>query len=237
MILIDNKFPFKEARSIVLPRMWVDEYTIKEADEAKKAPFQFTGVLLIFVLKYENNQQDSERLFLKDTNGNEIKPTKQLISAWNTYTLYDSSGYYNDPLKFYFSKGEHILTLQTVKEPMAIKSITLKKNNSAPDYENYLKEHSDAKDYTGNEKVMIQAEYPTIVSERTIYQLNDRTSTITIPQDPALVRTNEIGGDKWQYVGQWVEYKVNVPEDGLYYIIPRSKQDILSGMYVSRRIT
>jgi ABC-type glycerol-3-phosphate transport system substrate-binding protein len=236
MILIDNKVPFKEARSIVLPRKWVDEYTIKDSDGNEKKILSNSQEFIDFVLKYENNQQDSERLFLKDTSGNEIKPNKQLISEWNTYVLFDSSGYYNDPLKFYFSKGEHVFTLQTVKEPLAIKSITLKKIKSAPDYENYLKAHSDAKDYTGNDKAMIQAEYPTVVSERTIYQLNDRTSTITIPQDPALVKTNEIGGDKWQYVGQWIEYKVSVPEDGFYHIIPRSKQDILSGIYVSRKI-
>lgn len=236
MILIDNKVPFKEARSIILPRMWVDVYTVKDKDGKEKKIYSNSQEFLDFVLKYENNLQDSERLFQKDNNGNELKPDKELLSEWNTYVLHDSSGFYNEPLKFYFSKGEHLLTLQTVKEPIAIKSIKLKKIETAPDYENYLKAHSDKQDYTGDKKVMVQAEYPTIVSERTIYQLNDRTSTITIPQDPAQVRTNEIGGDKWQYVGQWIEYKVDVPEDGFYYIIPRSKQDILSGIYVSRRI-
>lgn len=236
MILIDNKVPFKEARSIVMPRMWVDEYTVKDSNGNVKKIRSNSQEFLDFVLKYENNQKDSDRLFQKDNNGNELKPDKVLLEEWNTYVMHDSSGYYNDPLKFYFSEGEHLLTLQTVKEPIAIKRIKLKKVETAPDYENYLKAHADKKDYTGDKKVMIQAEYPTIVSERTIYQLNDRTSTITIPQDPALVRTNEIGGDKWQYVGQWIEYKVDIPEDGFYYIIPRSKQDILSGIYVSRRI-
>lgn len=236
ILLIDNKVPFKEARSIMLPRRWADEYTLIDKEGNKKKILSNSDEFIDFVTKYENNKKDSERLFLQDTNGNEIKPEKKLISAWNEVFLYDSSGYYNNPLKFYFEKGEHTLTLQTVKEPLAIKSITLTKADEVPTYDEYLENHNDASDYTGDSKVMIQAEYPNIVSERTIYQLNDRSSTITIPQDPAKIRTNQIGGDKWQYVGQWIEWTVDIPEDGFYSIIPRSKQDIYAGMYVSRRI-
>ena len=47
---------------------------------------------------------------------------------------------------------------------------------------------------------------------------------------------NEIGGEKWQYAGQWIEYTVTVPESGFYMIVPRSKQDVYSGMYTSRKI-
>ena len=57
-----------------------------------------------------------------------------------------------------------------------------------------------------------------------------------MPQDPALIKMNEIGGEKWQYAGQWIEYTVTVPESGFYIIVPRSKQDVYAGMYTSRKV-
>ncbi|PKM63286.1 MAG: hypothetical protein CVU97_00895 [Firmicutes bacterium HGW-Firmicutes-21] len=244
MVLIDNKVPFKEARSIVLTKEWADEYTHVDKngkpilDENGKKTFykSNTQEFIDLILKYENNIDGSERLFLKDSNGNEIRPDKALLSTWTDSFLYDSTGYYNNPLKFYFKKGANLLTLQTIKEPMAVKKIVLMKSEAIPTYDEYLEQNANASDYDGDKVVMIQAEYPTIVSERTIYQLNDRSSTITIPQDAALIRLNQIGGDKWQYVGQWIEWVIDVPEDGFYNIIPRSKQNIYDGSYVSRRI-
>ncbi len=244
MVLINDKVPFKEARSIVLQRSWADEYIvvdengrpIKDEKGNIKTISSDSQEFLEFVTDSDNNKEDSKRLFLRDLNGNEARPDKILRGDWYDTFLYDSTGYYNEPLKFYFDEGKHVLSFQTIKEPVAIRSIKLLKAPYLPTYEEYLKEHSDKKDYAGTDSVVIQAEYPTIVSERTIYQLNDRSSTITIPQDPALIRLNQIGGDKWQYVGQWAEWTVDVPEDGFYNIVPRSKQNLYSGTYVSRRI-
>lgn len=243
MILIDGKVPYKESRSIVLEKRWAHEYTVVDDDgkpvlkDGKEQVYlSDSQEFADFVIQYENNTKDSKRLFLKDITGNEIKPEKVLLSSWAKSFLSDSTGYYNDPLKFFLSKGTHTLTIDTIKEPIGIKSITLKNSKSLDTYDQYLKKHADVSNYSGDKVVMIQAEYPTAMSEQTIYQLNDRSSTITIPQDASLVKLNDIGGDKWQYVGQWIEWVVEVPETGFYNIIPRSKQDIYSGIYVSRRI-
>lgn len=244
MILIDGKIPFKESRSIVLEREWVDEYTV--VDENGKAILDENGneqkylsnsdEFIELITKYENNTAESKRLYLQDTTGNEVKPEKTLFANWNSTYIYDSTGYYEEPLEYYLSKGTHMLTLDAIKEPMAIKSITLLKADSTMSYEEYLTSHSDAKNYVGDNVTVIQAEYTNVTSERTLYQLNDRSSTITQPQDPAKQKLNSIGGDKWQYVGQWMEWTVVVEESGFYDIIPRSKQDLYSGMYVSRKL-
>ena len=181
--------------------------------------------------------KDSDRLFLKDFNGNELKPDKQLVEAWVEKDIHDSTGYYAEPLSFYFQGGvEHTISFQAVREPLAIKSVKLVAVEKSVSYEEYLSKHSDKKDYTGSESFKVQAEYPVTTSGNTIYALNDRSSSYSEPQDPALIRLNEIGGDKWQYVGQWIEWDIVVPEDGFYNIIPRSQQNYYSGMYVSRKI-
>ncbi|MEG2003992.1 MAG: hypothetical protein RR057_05280, partial [Clostridia bacterium] len=225
MVLIDGKVPYKEARSIAFSRSWVDSYPVLDENfkaiktDGKKEFYDSLSE------KFLQHVVDSSRIFQRDNNGNELKPE-----------MYDSSGYSIAPLKFFFEKGKHTVTLGAVREPFAIKSLSLVPSESLPTYEEYLKEHSDAKDFTGDTKYIVQAEYPSLTSDRTIYQVNDRTSVITQPQDSSQIRYNVIGGDKWTYVGQWIEYRVNVAEAGFYTIIPRSLQNMVSGAYVSRKI-
>lgn len=244
MILIDDKVPFKEARSIEFSKIWIDKLP-EIGDDGKvvkdtygnKVTYPSNGDrYLQYIIDQANNAADSSRPFQKDNNGNEIKPDKELSSAWVTAMVQDSTGYYNDPLRFYLSAGEHTITLATVSEPMAIQSISLVPATTLPTYSQYLEQHKDAPDYTGD-KMYTQAEFPTATSDRTIYQLNDRSSAITVPQDPALVLLNAIGGDKWQYTGQWIEWQVNAPSAGMYSIVLREKQSFYAGMYVSRKIT
>ena len=242
-VLIDGVAPYKEARSVEFEKSWADSYTAFDEngrivfnEDGSKSTYLSTDERFVeFLLNADNHKADAKRPFLKDTNGNELKPSKQLNGVWTEKLVFDSTGYYNTPLAFHFSAGTHTLGFQAVREPIAIKSITLLEAEATPTYQDYLARHGDAKDYTG-ESVVIQAEYSYLTSDNTIYQINDRSSSYTQPQDAALIRLNEIGGDKAQYVGQWIEWKVNIPETGFYSINPRWQQNYYSGMYVSRKI-
>ena len=244
-ILIDGAVPYKEARSVEFDKVWADVYNVLDEngkpvyneDGSKKTYLSTDPEFLEFVHNQANMSAESDRIFLKDFNGNELKPDKKLIEQWLTKDVYDSTGYYSEPLAFYFEGGiEHTISFQSVREPLAIKSIELIAVDDTVTYEQYIQNHSDKKDYTGSESFKVQAEYPVTTSGNTIYALNDRSSSYSEPQDSALIRLNEIGGDKWQYVGQWIEWEIEVPEDGFYSIIPRSQQNYYSGIYVSRKI-
>ena len=190
MLLIDGSVPFREARSLVLYKSWSDNYLV--VDENNKAVLDENGnkqyftsaseQFREFVKEQANQNSDSKRLFVTDSTGNELRPDKLLNDSWVEKALVDSSGYYDEPLQFYLEEGEHMLTLETVREPIAIKSITLCSVEQPDSYEAYLQKHADAADYSGSDKIYIQAEYPTATSDRTIYQLNDRSSVITMPQ-------------------------------------------------------
>ena len=243
-ILIDGNVPFKEARSIEFEKSWADTYLeldengkiVYNADGTKKSYLSIDDKFKEFVKDPANVNKDSDRLFVSDVNGNELKPDKALIGEWVGKYIYDSTGYYNEPLCFYFSEGTHTFGFQAIREPIAIKTIKLVEAPKTLTYEEYLAKNSDKADYTGSESVKIQAEYPIKTSGNTIYSLNDRSSGYTEPQDPALIRLNSIGGDKWQFVGQWIEWEIEAPEDGFYSIVPRSVQNYYSGVYVSRKI-
>ena len=244
-ILIDGVVPYKEARSVEFEKVWADVYyefdengdIVCDSEGNKKTYLSVDEKFLEFVHNQANMLVDSDRIFLDDFNGNELKPDKQLIDTWVTKDIHDSTGYFAEPLSFYFQGGvEHTISFQAVREPLAIKSVKLVAVEETKTYEEYLAKYSDKKDYTGSESFKVQAEYPVTTSGNTIYALNDRSSSFSEPQDAALIRLNEIGGDKWQYVGQWIEWDIVVPEEGFYTIIPRSQQNYYSGMYVSRKI-
>lgn len=235
-VLIDGKVPYSEARSIELSRVWNDLYTFVNDNGETVQMYSDSEEFKAFVREHYEDYE-TNRPFAQDGNGNELKPEKVLVSEWTDTFLYDSTGYYNDPLGFYLEAGEHTISLQTVRETVAISSITLCAAETAPTYEEYYNSKGgDSAVYHGDAQIIVQAEYATTTSERTIYQLNNRSSVYSQPQDPALIRLNEIGGEKWEYVGQWIEWEVEVPEAGFYSIIPRTMQSYYSGVYVSRKI-
>ncbi len=235
MLLIDGLVPFKEARSVELQRSWQDMYRVFDENG------NHTGFLSSVSDEFYNSNfyKDLEnRPFVTDQNDNEKKPEKQIYAEWIGAYLYDSTGYASEPLKFYLSEGDHTITLDTVREPLVIKSITLSTSEPLISYEEYIKKNdaAGAKDVASGVAVTIQGEISYKTSNKTIYQTSDRSSSITEPQDVSKTVLNEIGGDKWQYVGQYIEWKFEVPETGYYKIVPRSIQDFYSGVYVSRKI-
>jgi len=236
VIYFDDAVSYKETRSLSFTRAWKDVYT--KIEDNKKSYFDsVSDYFLDFVLNQDNMFADSDRLFPHDSNGNEAKPTKEIYGMWTSSYAYDTSGYYIEPLKYYLTEGAHTFNLEAITEPMAIKKIVIKSAEKTLSYSDYIAKHEAAgvKDYTG-EALKIQAEYPVLTSDRTLYQINDRKSSITEPQDSTLIRYNSIGSNKWQYVGQWIEYTVDIKESGFYNIIPRSKQEDVMGSFVSRKI-
>ncbi len=208
---INGKIPFSEARNLVIPKIWKNEYPTDE----NGAP-----------------------TFKADANGNQIRPTMVQAPEWVTYVFKDSNGFYTDDFEFVFEAGTNTITLESQNEPLAIKSITLYPYDELPAYEEVLADYQ-AKGYKAPSSaapIKIEAEVPAATSSNTIYPITDRTSAITSPQDASIQLLNTIGGEKWQTVGQWITYEIKVEESGLYNIVPRFKQSLLDGMFVSRAI-
>ncbi len=213
IFLIDGKVPFKEARYLSFYRVWQDD---------------------------EGGDYDSkERKFKEDVNKNEMRPAKNEVRTWIDIDIYDTETFYDEPLKFYLSEGKHLITFDAASEPMLVDKITFKPIEKVISYNEYRNNiHKGVKAAEG-EGVYLHAETPYQTSERVIYAMNDRTSGITEPQDPARSLLNTIGGnggDKWKNPGQWVSYKFTAPKTGMYQIVPRFKQTVNQGLFSSRSI-
>ena len=98
-IKIDGEYPYKEARSIAFLGYWVDEYDTRYEDDIRDTFTDYTSELLD---KYG---------FLRDLNGNEVKPVKAARPTWDKRFVHASTGYYNEPLKFNLEAGEHTISV------------------------------------------------------------------------------------------------------------------------------
>ncbi len=208
---IDGEYPFKGLRYLSITKVWHDAY---EQDE------------------------NGNLAFKHDISGNDIKPVKSIAPELRSYVACDSTGYDLLPYEIVFEKGKHTISLESTREEMIIKSITLFPYADLKPYSEVAAEYA-SKGYqpaTGAEPIVIQAEFPDATSDQTIYPTNDRTSALTQPQSPSLSKYNSLGSTRWQSVGQWVEYSFTCQKTGLYEIVTRYKQADLSGMYTSRRI-
>ena len=207
-LYIDGHIPFSEARYLYLPRPW--SYVLEE-------------------------NEDGELDFDKDINGNDIRPVREMAPSWQDYYLRDWLGFTQDPFEFYFTAGTHTITLEANREPMVISEIKLYPYEEEPTYQEVLEiwESEGIKVYEGDEVIKVQAEKPTTVSVQNIFPANDRTSSLTEPQDPTCIRYNYLDCSTCT---QWVRCEVEVPEDALYQINVRFRQNGLVGMFTSRRV-
>ena len=204
MLFIDGYLPFSEARYFYFPRVWG------------------------YILDEENN-------FDIDMNGNDIRPVRQEKPEWQTYYLRDWLGYTIDPFEFYLTEGEHTISFDAAREPMVISKIEFYPYIEEAPYEEVLAGWTaqGLAPVTGFEPIKIQAEKPTSISIQNMFPGNDRTSALSEPQDPAVIKYNILD---YGTVGQWVRYEVEVPKDGLYEIDVRFRQNALIGLFSSRRV-
>ncbi len=210
---IDDKVPFSEAYYITLPKVWSTIYD--PADEHV----------------YDDVHTRYNRI---DIDGNEIRGTMEQTPEWSEYSLKDIDGFYKDNFEFFFSAGEHYISLEGVAQPLAINQITLYPYEAPMSYADYIAQYANQP--KGGTVLKIEAEYPTFTSTNTVYPVEEASSALTSPANTNATMLNTIGGDKWQTSGQRLTYTFTVDHSGMYNIIPRYIQNITDGMYSSRTL-
>jgi ABC-type glycerol-3-phosphate transport system substrate-binding protein len=171
-----------------------------------------------------------------DIHGNDIRPSQVETPFWTNDFVKDSIGYVNEPYQFYFEEGINRITIESVREPLLIDSIELLSVSEVKSYEDVYQIYQDMNYQLVDEQLMIQAEDVSYTSSPTLYPLNDRTSPLTMPSHPSLVKLNTIGGANWRVSGDQMTWSFEVETSGLYQISMRVKQKLASGMNVSRNI-
>lgn len=174
----------------------------------------------------------------RDGRGNDIRPKLGETPEWIDEVFADYDGFHNGALQFYFEKGKHKLGLKCIREALVIDSIKLFQAAAAPQYNDVYNEY-ELKGYKAGPGGFVfkrQGEDTCKVSHQTLYPMFDRTGPATEPNDPAKVRLNTVGAVNWKYPGQWISWQVEVKEDGLYNIGFKVRQNIVRGMYSTRKL-
>lgn len=164
-----------------------------------------------------------------DAQGNQIRLPSQESPKWMNKTLTDSSGFAGEPLRFWLDKGNHTIEFSVFQNTLAINQLKLISPEELPAYETVSSEYESKRYQDAKQTKRLEAEKASAKSDRSIVISSDKTSPVTVPYSGSKIVYNAIGGDSWKTVGEWVEWEIDVPEDGLYTLVFRFKQDTKSG--------
>ena len=173
-----------------------------------------------------------------DNRGNEIRPPQVEAPRWESTYFKDFMGYTVEPYKFYLNQGQNVIRLNATSEPIALGQLVIGQQEELKNYNDYIASY-DLNKFQNSDKnfeLITQGESAQFRSSPTLYALYDRASSNTQPYSPAKIKLNIIGGDAWKVAGQWIEWTVEVPEDGLYDISFKARQNYSRGMVSSRKI-
>lgn len=185
------------------------------------------------------------RVYVDDepnASGKTVRPGQVEQPSWRSGYVTDSFGYWSPALYFYLEKGTHTLTLESVKEPMAIGAITLVSENVEPEaYERVLEAHraagaAEAAGALEGGISLIQAENTLEKSSPTLGARSDTSSTKNQPYSYSEKLLNVVGGESWQYSNQWITWEFAVPKSGLYRLGARVKQNFAQDIYFNRSL-
>lgn len=176
---------------------------------------------------------DGESTF--DNQGNEIRPSQIEAPRWETTYLYDDLGYITDPYCFYFEEGENTIRLDASQETLILKEFVIAERLVTPSYESYI-QGADTSLSDNKFHVQIQGEDAAYRSSQSLYPTYDRTSASTTPYSVTTQRLNMIGGNNWKVSGQWIEWEVEVPEDGYYELTLKARQNYNRGFVSCRSL-
>ncbi|NLK99225.1 MAG: extracellular solute-binding protein [Clostridiales bacterium] len=213
---VDGKLPYNEMALIEFYRIW-------------KTEIQDTFI---------DNHGVTMRNWEKDNQGNDIKPRSVEAPQWISSYCYDNNGYITSPLAIYLTKGNHTISMLSLREPMLIHEISLKNVEKIMDYDSTINSWNQAgAEESRGQYIRIEAENASMTSSQMLYPKQDQSSPAIYPSSSKTLLNNTIGDNSWRDSGQWIEWSFDVAETGYYNISLHAKQSYLRGINVSRKIT
>ena len=172
-----------------------------------------------------------------DEGGNQIRPEQKLTGRSVETLLYDYDGDYSEPLSINLNAGKNIVELDITAGSADLEGLTLVPS-VLPSYRDVEKSYADShlSDYNGK-SIQLEAEKTYAKSDSTLYPISDRSSPLISPVSTNTILLNVIGGSHWQTVGQYIEWEIDVPQDALYTLSFKLRQNIMNGQKCSRILT
>lgn len=212
-VYLDGVTPYTESTTVTFSRIW------KDADYGEDAKL---------------NEYGHEY----DATGNELTPDAQEVRRWQQYIIHDNDYMTDSDLLIYMEAGTHTFRLASQRENIAFAEVTFGGVSNVRSYKDVYKEYKDKglKVYDGS-ALTFEAENSYEHSEQCLTMQSDGASSSTTPCHYSQIRLNTIGGEQWNSTGEWITWKVDVKEEGLYDLSFKYRQDYVRGFNVYRTIS
>ena len=169
---------------------------------------------------------------IEDSNGNVYASEQIEKFIYKTTKAMETSGQFVSPMKVALSAGEHTITLNATSGEFYLESIILAAPEQVKSYAEVKKEYEAAgyKYYSGND-ITIEGERATYKSTASMNPLIDNSdpSIKGLRGDAEAFKSivNYVGGTGWQKPNDTLYWTVEVPEDGLYKVAFRFRQNVV----------
>ncbi|UVI29531.1 extracellular solute-binding protein [Paenibacillus spongiae] len=160
--------------------------------------------------------------FVKDAAGNEKRPKQLAVKEWLTEPVRDKSGMTSTPLKFPFEQGVNSVKLTGIRGSVAIARLIVRSPEPYPAYDEYASGQPPSTSPASFIQT-VEGENPALVSSKGI-QLFGISEAGVSPEAYGKRIYNAIGGLSWRHPGQWAEWEIETPEDGVYQLGIKYKQ-------------
>ncbi len=205
-VYLDGTLPFREAESVNLDRVWVNE--------SEEPSYDLQGNQLMVAQKEAPVWREQ---YAEDTSGLLDEPYAFYLSAGShTLTLVGV----REPLLL------SAVSFCPLSEIQALSYADVKAGYEAKGYSRASEEAA----------VKLQGESATAKSSQMIYPQSDRTSPTVEPYDSTRIRYNTLGGTQWTNAGQWAEWKFYIKESGLYSLAAHFRQALKEGQTSVREL-
>ncbi|MCK9470439.1 MAG: extracellular solute-binding protein [Bacilli bacterium] len=226
-------FPIKQGGADIERRVIVNQ----PIDDTQTTPHevQYDDLNNVKFPRYWTDKDD----IVQDQMGNDMKPSQvEILDEQRRAFIRDESGYVLNPYLIYFTAGENTLTLESIRESMAIVSIGITSFKEELTYAEYYELHKDKGVKELAAPIKLEGQLSSERTSPTLYAISDRTDPNNYPVDPVRIKLNAIGGTKWTTPGDAITWNIDMEgyESGLYKIALRAKQDSARGMFSTRRI-
>lgn len=171
----------------------------------------------------------------QDRRGNDLRPSQVPVFTWKSQMLSDTEGMTDGAFSFFFEAGRHEIGFRALRGEIAISEIVLFNTSPLPSYQEFRGTNAHLP-IVQDIFITYEAEEALYKSDATLFPIYDRSSASTTPYHHANIRLNTIGGQNWQHPGQYIKWSITVPEDGLYHITFRARQNIALGMQSRRAL-
>ena len=169
--------------------------------------------------------------------GDETRPSQEQLVAWRDRPLFESTGQVSEALRFYFSEGVHRITMEYIRGGMYVGGITLRQPRIIPTWAEVQAEHAALGRTLSPHTILFGAQdHVYEKSMSTIRREFDPCPSVTPRSPDGSRRLNVLGGTRWSQGNSSVTWEFYVPENGLYQIGIRYRQNFFDGLPSFRQI-